>query len=172
MVGGVVGAVQAVPDDTARQIEAQLNLALSEVGQQEAFRSEVVKVAARSGVPNVKEITVGATTTSGAEIDYRALAKLDVDTALEVGLLLVGLVGSGGKDPQLTLGVHAVARLVDVRSNIEVYHNYALDHDSSPRKFSEWSADDAHLLKAELNRAYGILATSIVDEVFLAGRSN
>jgi hypothetical protein len=167
VVGGAVGAAQAVPTDTAQQIEAQLNSALTEVGPQDALRADVVKAAVRADVPDVKEIAEGTTMA-----DYRPLSKSKVDTVLEVGVVEVGLTGNGGKDPQLTLHVRAVARLVDVNSNMELYRNYALNHVSGPRKFSEWGADQAHLLKHELGRAYEDLGTSIVEEVFLVVRTH
>lgn len=170
-IGTVTGAVQAVPVDRARQIEAQLNLALAKGGQQEALRSEVVKAAAQSGIPDVTEITAG-TATIGEDFDYRKLSNVAVDTVLEVGLVRIGLTGRGGDDPQLALGVHAAARLVDVKTNAELYRNYAFIHITSPRNFSEWSANEALLLKREIDRAYESLGRSIVDEVFLVFRTN
>jgi len=167
VVGGVVGAAQAVPVDTGREIEAQLNRALAETDVQEALRTEVVKAAARAGVANVQELAAAATTA-----DFRELQNAKVDTVLEVGLVEVGLIGRGGKDPLLTLHVHALARLVDVNSNAELYRDYPFNHVSPPRKFSEWSADQSRLLKRELDRAIETLGASIVDEVFLMVRNN
>ena len=165
VVGGAIGAARAVPVDTVQQIEAQLKLALSEVGEQEALRFQVVKAASRAEIPNVKEITVA--TSMG---DYRQLSKESIDTVLEVGLVEVGLTGSGGKDPLLALHVHAVARLVDVNSNTELYRS-TFTHVSASRKRSEWSADQARSLKRGLDEAIAALGTSMVEEIFLMVRN-
>src|SRR5262249_12264114 len=139
---------------------------------QQALRTEVMTAAARSEITNVRDITPEAATTVGEEIDYRTFADRGLDTILEIGLVEVRLVGAGGKDPDLALSVHAMARLVDVRTNTEVYHDYALSHTSPRKRFSEWSNDEAHVLKQELNRAYGALGKSIVDEIFLTPRNH
>ncbi|MGH8704183.1 MAG: hypothetical protein ACREUO_02075, partial [Burkholderiales bacterium] len=172
IVGGVAGAIDAVPDERARQIEAQLDAVLAEVGRQDSLRSEVVKAAARTRIPGVKQIAGGVAATTGEGVDYRKLPDLGVDTVLEVGLVRVGLTGRGGDDPRLELRIHAAARLVDARSNAELYRNYALTHLAPPRRYSEWRADNARLLKTEVRRAYESLGRSIVDEVFLIVRSN
>lgn len=154
VVGAVAGAGAAVPDDKARTIEAQLDSVLKDAGQQEALRVDVLKAAHRSRVPNVSAINS------------------NVDTVLEVGLVRVGLLGQGGEDPILVLRVHAVARLVDARTNAELYRNYGFVLGSLPRKYSEWAADGARLLRNELERVRASIAGSIVDDVFLVVRTN
>jgi hypothetical protein len=171
-IGGVSGAVQAVPEAKAKQIEARLALALAEVGTQEALRSAVAKAAARSEITIVREIPRSATTMVAGEIDYRGLSETGIDTVLEVGVVEVGLIGGGGKDPKLALIVRAAARLVDVKTNGELYRDYSLSHVSPQWRYNEWSADGASLLKHELSSAYGVLGTSIVEEVFLVIRTN
>jgi hypothetical protein len=175
-VGAVVGAVHggavAVPDEKGRQIEAQLQLALAGVGTQQALRSEVITTAVRRGITNVKDISSESLTIVEEGIDYRQLLGSGVDTVLEVGLVEVGLIGAGGKDPDLTLRVQAAARLVDVGSSKELYRNFAFNYVSPRRHFSEWSADQARVLKQELSRGYATLGTSILEEVFLVVRTN
>jgi hypothetical protein len=163
--GGTVGAMEAVPVDRAAEIEARLKVMLTEVGQQETLRAEVVGAATRAGVRGVTGIAAADGT------DSPKLADPKVDTVLEVGLLSVTLAGKGGSDPTLVFNVRAVARLVDARTQAELYHSRAFTFASDPRKFSEWNADGAHPLKDELARAYRSLADSIVDEIFLVVRA-
>jgi hypothetical protein len=170
--GAVVGAAQAVPEGKAGEIEATLRTVLAESTQQARLRSAVVDAANRAGVRGVTEIAAGAATVVGATVDYRQLSDAKVDTVLEVGVVSVALVGRGGADPSLTLRIGAVARLVDARSNAELYRGHAFAHESGPRTFSEWGADGARLLKEDLARAYGLIGRSMVDEIFLVVRTN
>jgi hypothetical protein len=89
-----------------------------------------------------------------------------------VGLVRVGLIGSGGEDPQLALRVDAVARLVDVQTNEEFYLKYPFTHFAPSRKYSEWTANNERLLKRELERSYESLGTAIVHDVFLVIYTN
>jgi hypothetical protein len=170
--GAAVGGAQAVPEDKAGEIEATLRAVLAEVMQQAKLRSAVVDAAARAGVRGVTEMPAGTVAVVGQTVDYRQLSDPKVDTVLEVGLVSVGLVGRGGADPALMLRIGAVARLVDARSNAELFRGHAFTHESGPRKFSEWGADGARLLKEDLERAYGSIGRSMVDEIFLVVRTN
>jgi len=170
--GAAVGGAQAVPEDKAGEIEATLRAVLAEVMQQAKLRSAVVDAAARAGVRGVTEMPAGTVAVVGQTVDYRQLSDPKVDTVLEVGLVSVGLVGRGGADPALMLRIGAVARLVDARSNAELFRGHAFTHESGPRKFSEWGADGARLLKEDLERVYGSIGRSMVDEIFLVVRTN
>jgi hypothetical protein len=85
-IGGVSGGIQAVPDDKATQIEAELNAVLNDVGKQEALQSKVIEAAARSNI-RAKAIGVESTRNLGGVVDYRSVSSLDADTVLEVGLV-------------------------------------------------------------------------------------
>lgn len=155
IAGAVAGTVQTRPDERVGYIEAQLRAVVTEVGQQEALRAEVLKAAARSGIAGVTDIT--SSEVPGAK----------VDTVLEVGLVRAALVGPGGEDSELTLRVHAVARLLDARTNAEVRPDHTFTYAAAPRRLSEWSADQARLLEHELGRACRSLGKSIVDQILL-----
>ncbi len=170
--GAVVGGAQAVPEDKAGEIEATLRTVLAEAVQQAKLRSAVVDAAARAGVRGVTEMPADTVAVVGQTVDYRQLSDAKVDTVLEVGVLSVALIGRGGADPSLTLRIGAVARLVDARSNAELFRGHAFTHESGPRNFSEWGANGARLLKEELDRASGTIGRSMVDEIFLVVRTN
>ena len=165
VVGGITGATQAVPDDSASAIEARLRKVLAEVEQQAKLQSAVVDAAARFGVERVAELSLPTPSAGGARTT-------PVDTILEVALVSVGLVGRGGSDPDLALRAAAVARLSDARTAKVLYDGRAFTYATGPRKFSEWNADGARLLRQDLERAYRSLGNSIVDEIFLVVRIN
>lgn len=170
--GASVGGAQAVPEDKAGEIEAKLRAVLAEAGEQGKLRSAVVGAAARAGVRGVTEMPAGTVAVVGQTVDYRQLSDAKVDTVLEVGVVSAAFVGRGGADPALALRVAAVARLVDARTNVEIYRGSAFTHATGPRNYTSWVADHARVLKEELDRAYHGLGRSIVDEVFLVVRTN
>lgn len=174
VTGAVVGAVQSVPKDKAGEIEARLRAILAEDHPHEKLRFSVVAAAAEFGVQDVSEITADIPTVPGQDIDYRRLSDAKVDSIIEVGLMGVSLSGSSGADPDISLNFNAVARLEDAKSNVELSrHNFTYQAEfnftyrSEPRKFSEWNADGARLIKEEMESAYRSLGQSIVNKILL-----
>jgi hypothetical protein len=171
VIGAVDGGMHAVPEVNARKIEAQLRTNLAEADEQGNIRIAVMDASAQAGVQNVREIPVSIPTVVGQGADYRQLPDAKVDTILEVGLLSVSFIGRGGADPELSLNFKAVARLVDEKTNTELY-KHVFAYSSGPRKFSEWNADQANLIKEAFKIAYRSLGQTIVDEIFLIERTN
>jgi hypothetical protein len=170
--GAMAGAAQAVPEDKAEEMEACLKAVLGEVGEQDKFRTEIIKAVARSGIQGVSEIPSCRSGVMAKDADDRWCPDAEVETVLEVGLLSVALIGRGGEDPQLVLFVQAVARLVDANTNTELYCSRFFTHLTGAKRFSEWNSDGARSLKESYERACQSLARSIVEEVFLIVRSN
>jgi hypothetical protein len=169
VVGGIMGAMKAVPAETADKIQSQLDAALGAVELQDSLRPAVAADAAQAGVENVREIGSAGPSDAGGSANQEATPPPEVDTTLEVGVSQVGFVGSGGADPDMTLHVLGVARLVDVRSGVELYRNADLAYVSDTRTFSQWSADDGRPLRDEIRHAGDVLAATIVDEVWPSG---
>lgn len=170
--GAVIGGTQAVSEDKATEIEARLRSILAEVGKQGNLTAAVVVAAARAGVKGVTEIPPGMHALDEQGTHRREATDPQVDKILEVRLVSVAFVGRGGADPALVLRAGAIARLVDARTNTELFRGHAFTHVSAPRKFSEWAADGGELLKGELERAYASIGRLIVDEIFLVVRTN
>ena len=172
VIGGVSGAVTATPKDQAIAIEAALAAGLQATGGADAFRTEVVNVAKQSGVVGIRETSLAPQVVTDEHPDYHALAAEGIDTVLEVGLVGVAFGGDSGSNPELKLGVQAAVRLVDARSNAELYHNFKLKEISPARRFDAWNRNDRLALKQEFERSYHRLAVTIIDEVFLVVRTN
>jgi hypothetical protein len=170
--GGVSGANKAVSDDKATQIEARLRALVAEMGRPEALQSEIVTTASKSGIKGISKIASDKLTVSGEALDYPLLSSDGIDTVLELGPVSVGLIGQGGEDPMLALRASALIRVVDVKTNTEVYGIHSFSFAGAPRKLSELIADDERLFKEELSNAYRSIAQSIVDEVFFVVRTN
>lgn len=168
--GAVSGGAQAVPGDNAGEIEVRLRAILAEADPQGKLRSSVIDAATQAGVHGVTEITANIPTVAGQGVDYRQLPAPKVDTILEVGLVFVSFFSHGGADA-IKLHVGAFARLVNARTNAELYR-HTFRYNTEPKKFSEWNADWARLIKEETENAYRSLGQSIVDEIFLVVRTN
>jgi len=168
--GAVGGGVQAVPKDKADEIEARLREILAEANPQEELRVSVVDAATRVGIHDVSEITSDVPSLPGEGNDDRQLPTPKVDSILEIGLVSVSFVGRGGPNA-IAFHVGVIVRLLNARTNAEIYRQ-AFTYDAGPRKFSEWNAEGARLIKEETESAYRTLGRSIVEEIFLVVRTN
>lgn len=172
MVTDYLQLLNAAPEDKRGETEARLRAIFeAEAELQGKLRFVVVDTANRAGVHGVTEITAATPTVAGSNVDHRQFLDTKVDTILEVGLVSVSFTGNYGVDPKLMLHADAVARLVDARTNAELY-KHSFTYESKPKKASEWNADGARLIKEEIESAYRSLGQSIVNEIFLVVRTN
>jgi hypothetical protein len=161
-VGAVVGAgagaaresaanaANTIPADVVEEMETALQQVLAEQEPQARLRQGILAHAA------ARNMTV-------LNPDPNA----DLGTVLEVGVSSVGLVGVGGRDPELTLVIEASARLLDTVSSRELWAQDHMVYTTSPHKFSLWNANDRALIKSAMNEALETLAHRIDEKVFL-----
>jgi hypothetical protein len=164
-VGAIVGAgagaihesaenaANTIPSDVADGLERALQELLADEEPEARLRQ---KLGARAEVRNVAVLDVGQT-----------MAMASGRIALEVGVTSVGLVGIGGRDPELTLVVEATARLLDATDNRELWALDRMVFTSSPHRSSEWIANDSTLLKSVVDNLLEMLARRIAEKVFL-----
>lgn len=170
--GGIAGWITAVPEDTAREIESQIVGAITTTQPQESLRRQVIEAARRENIQSILELAVQGPAMAEEHLDYRRLPEAGIDTVLEIGVVAVGLEGEGGGDPELALFLQARARLIRAASNTELHADETISFRTFPRKFTEWGADGARLLREHLERGYRELAERIIDQVFLEVRWN
>lgn len=170
--GGIVGGLHAVPEDKAREIESRIIEVLSTAQPQESLLRQVIEAAREEGIQPIFEPAVQGPAMAEENLDYRRLMDAGVDTVLEIGVVTVGLAGAGGGDPELVLFLQARARLIRAESNTELYSHKTITYQSGRRKFTEWGADGARLMRENLERGYRVLAERIIDQVFLEVRWN
>jgi len=166
IVGGVAGAVNAVPEDVAIAIEQEIASALMGSRPQETLRQEVMEAARAQGVSAETPLTESGSVAINT-IDYGFLSKKGINTVLEVSIVKVGLIGDRGSDPDLILVVEASFRLVSAKTSQGIFARDRLLHIGSRYKLAGWGANKAERLKLELQKGYEELADKIVEQVFL-----
>jgi hypothetical protein len=166
LVGSVAGAARVVPEETAREVETRLGRVCHHAGEKRLLQSELVQEAARTHVPNVQAIPTDVAVVRDETPDYRRLADRGIDTVLEIWVLRVDAVGRWGDDPELTLHMQAVARLLDARSNSVLYDGATFEYVSKPRKVSALNADRGRLFEIGVRDAHQAIAASIVDKIY------
>jgi hypothetical protein len=163
----IIGAIIAVPEDTAQKIDASVARVFSTEPVQTRLFEKVVELVRRDTGKSVQALAEEGPGQDEKTPDYRALAAQGLDTILEVGVTRVGLAGAGGADPELFLFLEADARLVRTLDNKEIYAHKNFLYLSERLKFSLWATDDARPAREALQRAYPALAGRIVDTIFL-----
>jgi sugar lactone lactonase YvrE len=166
VVGGISGAVDALPADTVREAEAALTKSLGELRLQEELRDLVSEVARQKTRQTVVILTDHGPSSPGEATTYDPVVSRRVDSILEVTVLTVALTGDWDINPPLRLVMSGRTRLVRVRDGVEL-HIAPLEYSSEARPFTEWGANEAQPYREELDRALHILAEQIVLEYFL-----
>ncbi len=72
--------------------------------------------------------------------------------------------GREGINPGLRLSLGLRVRLIDARSDRELYYDY-LDYRGSKHTLVIWAADDARLFRAEIEQCLAHLSTEIVAQI-------
>jgi hypothetical protein len=170
VVGGIAGAAAEMPEETAAKIESQIVETLKAADVQVTLRGKVIEAAQKAAGKELVEMTNPPMMVGEQVGDYRYLHDKGIDSTLEVGALEVALVGSYGGDPDLQLFVVARTRLIRTLNNEVIFAHDTLKTQSKKHRFSEWGANDAELLRRELDQSLQRIARRIVDEVFLEFR--
>jgi hypothetical protein len=86
------------------------------------------------------------------------------DKALEIEVLSSALRGDGSVNPSLAVHLEARATLLRGDDGREIY-SCPVHYRGSARKFTAWAANDAKLLRQELQRCYGELSGTVIDQM-------
>jgi hypothetical protein len=148
--GGVLGAVGAVPNQTAA--DAGTALAASSGGVSALFARRVAEL-----LPGIGKEAVA--TASAAAADAR----------MEIALGRWGLVGGTGSDPPMAFFIEVSWRLV-ARSTAPGPGFEKFIVEGARRPVSEWTANDAKLLRQTLDETLSTVAEELVDRAFLVQR--
>jgi hypothetical protein len=86
------------------------------------------------------------------------------DKALEIEVLSAALKGNGSVNPSLAVHIEARATLLRADDGREIY-SCPVHYCGRAHKFTAWAAHDAKLFREELQRCYGELSGTVVDQL-------
>jgi hypothetical protein len=157
VAGGAFGACQAVPAQTASEIQAQLNQVLADLDLPDRLAAEVVRAGqARPDLSGRKLVSVGGAAEGRAGID--SIVAIEVT---EAGF-------QGGRGPQPEVSLYAVAHIT-VHDATDESLRYQRDfrYDTEPRPFRDWFDKHSRVLADGFQQAVASLADRILDELFI-----
>jgi sugar lactone lactonase YvrE len=166
VAGGVSGAIDALPADTVREVEAALTRSLGELRLQEELRDRVVQVARQKTLQTVVTVMDHGPSSPGKPARYDPEANRGIDSLLETTVLTVGLAGEWDVNPPLKLVMTGLTRLVRIRDGAEIYRT-PLEYSSEAHPFIEWGTNEAQPFRDGLDRALHVLAAQVVREYFV-----
>jgi hypothetical protein len=165
-VGGVAGNTNAVPETTARQIEAAMTSVVCGIRIQETM----VRQMAISGNA-MTDLRFGRIEGIGPKshedkVNYALLNAKGINTVFEVAVTGVGFEGGRGSDPEIFFFMTVSTRLIRTQDGTELYTG-EYKYKSKPRKFTAWAYNNATPLRDEFALCYKYLAEQIIDETFI-----
>jgi len=164
VVGGVQGAMQAIPEREARRIEYATGY-LADLKIQEAMWSRTLDAMMDTTGDRVLPIPEGGPTASDCVVDYGGFANPGIDSIVEVAVMSVGFKGEKwGRNPPLSVFLQVRVRQYRARDgSLEIQREKEFRYQSVERFFPEWMAERAARVEEEFQRGYGLLAREIAD---------
>ncbi|HZD54915.1 MAG TPA: hypothetical protein VE080_01550 [Candidatus Aquicultoraceae bacterium] len=164
VVGGVHGAIEAMPAREARRME-EATEELANLRIQEILGNRILEAGTRSVACRYVPIPYAAWSTPEEEGDYRFLTGEGFDSILEIGAVSVGFRGTKwGSDPPLSVFLTVRVRRYGGRDGKFLGEENLL-YESGERKFAEWMADGAAPAEEQFERGYREIAGRVVAEI-------
>jgi hypothetical protein len=164
LIGGVEGAVRAMPAGEARRIDDATRY-LRELNLQETLWNRTLDAARDRTEYLVYPIPAGGPTASDCAVDYGNAARRGLDSIVETAVLSVGFIGEKwGSNPPLSVFLRVRVRRYRVAElRMEMVAEKEFLYRSRERLFPEWMADQAARVEEEFQRGYAVLAAEIAD---------
>jgi hypothetical protein len=161
VVGGVHGAIEAMPGREARKIERATE-GLANLRIQEILADRVLEAGEECIGCRYVPLPDASWSFPDDEADYGSRAGEGFDTILEIGAVSVGFRGrQWGIDPPLSAFLTVRVRRYDGRDG-KLLGVKDLVYESDERKFAEWMADGGAPAEEEFELGYREIAERIV----------
>ena len=158
---GVAGGMEAVPKNTAQQIDQDLVKAIGDAKLANDLAHRIYTTSSQR-----KDLASYAMTyLDTATITQNELVKRNIDTTVEVQVTEAGFRGGSGAHPKVRFYLNAHIRLLNAKTGVELYTR-DFQYLSHERPFAEWFANSSKELSAGFQQAMVMLADQIVDELF------
>ena len=166
VIGGVYGALTALPAEPIEEAEARLKTVLAGLTIQEAMRDRIFRVLQDRRNDRSVLLTDKGPGAPDEPITYRSLSDNGIDTILEVAVQVVGLDGHWAADPALAVLITVRTRLLRSLDDT-VLSAHTFEYRSGKGRFTEWASSDAKGFLKELDRGYARLADRIVETLII-----
>jgi hypothetical protein len=160
--GAIYGAAAAHSGAEVDVAEAGYQSALAEIELTERLADKIVEIGGNRGGRDFHRLA-----SADAGGPAWGQERVDADTILEATVTDLTLLADGSIDPDVSLVVGVRGRLVRARDKAELYRR-SWAYISEAHDYLEFAADDARLLKGEVDRAVDRFAATIVDDLFVA----
>jgi hypothetical protein len=162
MVGGVVGAVNAHPEEEVDAATQNLLSALVAAAPDDALAANL---------PDMGRMIAGVDLKlndweQGRAVDYEPLIDKGFDSVVEITVKTVRIDVLGDINPDLSPIVIVEARLLSIPEGKSLYQR-VWHYSGVERDYFDAAEDDARLLHSDLAKGYSHLASRIVDDLFV-----
>lgn len=163
-VGAIAGSIKGESEEKIKETENILNGYLSSVDFQGILRDNLLAVSAQQTRYLCVPIGQKGPGTQGEEVTYDVSSHHDINTILEVGVGWCRLFRGQDKDvnPDLVLYMGGTIRFLSTKDG-KVLFAREIAYSGNAHKFMDWGADNARLLKEEMERAFPSLAGKIIE---------
>jgi len=173
--GAVTGYSQALPSDTALQIETVINEALAGLRTHARLAEHIEEFSKSDSPAQFSIIEVLGSKIPAEQSDYFQLQTEGITTVLEVSVTEVGFESFDPEDwdqkasrfkDSVALFFSSRVRLVRVSDGEEIFKRQ-FRYASPRRRIQQWAANDGQTLAEEFELAYRELSERIYEEIFL-----
>ena len=167
VAGGVSGGRNAIPAETAEQIETALNQAIVGRDLQADLRLGILRRAGNNAGNNAMAVDLGAGVAEPvASPDYTSMAGPGIGGVLEISVTQLTFTGEGGSDPALALVMSARGRLIRVSDRQVLWDVAEVRYQTGEAALSLWTASDSSLLRMEIDKGSDELARQMGEALF------
>ena len=167
LVGGITGAAKAESSKTIKESEAALHHVLADLDAQALMQAHFLNVVRERGHGDLVVLEGLGPTALDQEVTYASFSDEGFDTVLEISVRKYGLWGEKGINPLLSFFMTVTTRIIRIKDDT-VIHNRTFRYESTPRKYVDWTIDDAQPFRKELDHACETLATEIAEALFIS----
>ena len=164
-VGAIAGAINSHSQLEVSTADASLHAAFAEARASATHRLRDRVVAAGQGLSAYRLSSYAAPAGGGPA---EGAAAGGFTSALEIAVTDLDLPLDGRIDPDAALVITADARLIDARTGAELYRR-TWSYLGRSRNYFREAADNARLLRADIEDGLAKLAARMVDDLFVSG---
>lgn len=170
VIGGVTGLLIAESKDKVEENAAILNKFSAELKIQETMSNRFLKVAQEQTKSSYVVFEEQGPSKPDEKTNYGFLSDKGIDTIFEISVLNYGLTDPFVNSP-IAFFMNLRLRLIRAIDG-KIIHESITRYESRKLRFSDWSANNAQLLREEFNSCYQSLSERIIEKILFLPELN